>query len=61
MEITIIKETELATNKEWFHVKADGTYVNLFATLERAEEFVKEYIANDFKKSKLETIKTIVC
>lgn len=61
MEITIVKETELATNKEWFHVRADGSWVNLFSTLDRAEEFIKEYIANDFNKTKLETIKTITC
>jgi hypothetical protein len=58
MEIAIKKQTVLATSKEWFKVEIDGGFVDVFSTLEAAENYALKLMDNDGKPEKEEIIRT---
>lgn len=58
MEITIKKYTVLATDRQWFKIELDGKYIDVFTTLEAAENYALKLMDNEGKTEKEEIIRT---
>lgn len=58
MEITIKKQTILATDKEWYNVFLDNVYIETFHLLEEADTYALKLMDNGGKPNKDEIIKT---